>query len=83
MSNLFKSVRIIHSPQERRYYLETKRLWQFRWECVDVFEYTDKRSGNLYEPHALIDEAYDRAKKKAELLLAKTVVWERSNYFWY
>jgi len=31
--------------------------------------------------HDLMDDAFGRAKKKAEMLLARTVVWEQSNYF--
>ena len=74
MSNLFKQVRIVHSPVEKRYYVEQKLMWRFRWEKIDAFEYCEVKSTNPFGCHDLIDDAFNKAKKKAELLLAKTVV---------
>jgi hypothetical protein len=81
MSNLFKKVRIIHSPEERRYIIEQCRVWSWRWEQVDHFPYVDVRNSNPHSVHDLSGDAYDKAKKKAEMLLARSVVWEQSNYF--
>jgi hypothetical protein len=82
MSNLFKSVRIVHSPKEERYYVEQKKCWSFSWEKVDAFDYVKVRSSSPHGCHDLMDNAFERAKKKAEMLLAKSVVWEQTNYFW-
>ncbi len=82
MSNLFKRVRIVHSPEEERYYVEQKRVWSFTWRQVDVFGYCKVRSTSPFGCHDLREDAYEKAKKTAEMLLARTVVWEQSNYFW-
>lgn len=82
MSHLFKQVRIIHSPVEKRYYVEQKRMWRLRWEKIETFEYCDVRSTSPFGCHDLIDEAFIKAQKKAEMLLARVVVWEQANYFW-
>lgn len=81
MSNLFKKVRIVHSPEEDRYYVEQCRVWSWRWKVVDVFGYVKVRSSNPLGCHDLSGDAFDKAKKKAEMLLARSVVWEQSNYF--
>lgn len=81
MSNLFKKVRIVHSPEERRYILEQCRVWSWRWEQVEAFGYVDVRSSNPHGCHDLRGDAFNKAKKKAEMLLARSVVWEQSNYF--
>jgi hypothetical protein len=82
MSNLFKKVRIVHSPEEERYYVEQKRVWSWRWQKIDVFGYVNVRSASPHGCHDLAGDAFDKAKKKAEMLLARTVVWEQSNYTW-
>ena len=82
MSNLFKTVRIVHSPEERRYIVEQRRVWSWNWQRVDAFDYTDVRSTRPLDCHDLASDAFIKAKKKAEMLLARTVVWEQSNYFW-
>ena len=82
MSNLFKQVRIVHSPEEKRYYLEQKRMWRLRWEKIDTFDYCDVVSTSPFGCRDLIDAAFSKAQKKAEMLLARVVVWERRNYFW-
>ena len=82
MSNLFKQVRIVHSPEEKRYYVEQRRMWKLRWEKIDVFEYVDVRSAHPHGCHNLSGDAFSKAKKKAEMLLARTVVWQQTNYFW-
>lgn len=82
-SNLFKKVRIVHSPLEQRYLVEQKSIWSFRWVRVDVFEYVDVPSPSPFGCHDKIDAALEKAKKRAEILLARTVVWEQTNYFWY
>lgn len=80
MSNLFKSVRIIHSPLDKRYYLEQRKLWRLTWQRVDTFEYVDEIRCRPY-PEYLQHEALQRAKDKAALLLSQVVVWEKTNYF--
>jgi hypothetical protein len=82
MSNLFKKVRIVHSPDEERYYVEQRRIWAWRWELVDVFGYVKVRSSSPHGCHDLVDDAFEKAKKKAEMLLARSVVWEQTNYTW-
>ena len=82
MSNLFKAVRIVHSPEERLYFIEQKRCWAFQWEKIDSFGYVDVRSSSPHGCHDLRGDAFTKAKEKAEMLLARTVVWEQSNYVW-
>ena len=82
MSNLFKKVRIVHSPEEKRYYVEQKRVWSWGWQKIDVFGYVDVRSTSPHGCHDLAGDAFNKAKKNAEMLLARTVVWEQSNYTW-
>jgi hypothetical protein len=81
MSNLFKKVRIIHSPEEERYIVEQCRVWSWRWEQVDHFPYVNVRNSSPHGCHDLSGDAFSKAKKKAEMLLARSVVWEQSNYF--
>lgn len=81
MSNLVKKVRIVHSPEEHRYILEQCRVWSWRWEQVEAFGYVDVRSASPHGCHDLSGDAFNKAKKKAEMLLARSVVWEQSNYF--
>ena len=81
MSNLFKKVRIVHSPEEDRYYLEQCRVWSWRWQKVEAFGYVEVRSASPHGIHDLRGDAFQKAKAKAEMLLARTVVWEQSNYF--
>lgn len=83
MSNLFKSVRIVHSPLEQRYYVEQKNCWAFRWDRVESYEYVDVPSTSPHGCHDRNDKAFEKAKNKAEMLLARTVVWEQTNYFWH
>lgn len=82
MSNLFKQVRIVHSPEEKRYYVEQRRVWRLWWEKIDAFDYCEVKSTSPFGCHDFADEAFAKAKKKAEMLLARTVVWEQTNYFW-
>ena len=82
MNTMFKTVRIVHSPEENRYYVEQKRLWHFSWEKIDTYQYVDVRDTSPHGCHNLSGDAFDKAKKKAEMLLARTVVWEQSNYLW-
>lgn len=82
MSNLMKKVRIVHSPEERMYYVEEKSVWGLRWKKSDAYDYVDIRSTSPHGCHDLAGDAFDRAKKRAETLLARTVVWEQTNYFW-
>jgi hypothetical protein len=57
-------------------------VWSWQWEPVDHFCYVDVRNFNPHGCHDLSGDAYDKAKKKAEMmLLARSVVWEQSNYF--
>lgn len=82
MSNLFKAVRIVHSPEEQLYFVEQKRLWSFRWEKIESCRYVDVRSSSPHGCHNLRGDAFAKAKEKAEMLLARTVVWEQANFFW-
>lgn len=82
MSNLFKTVRIVNSPEEKKYYVEQKRCWSFRWEKVDEYQYVEIRNSNPLGCHDFASDAFHKAKKKAEMLLARSVVWEQTNYFW-
>jgi hypothetical protein len=82
MSNLFKKVRIVHSPEEKRYYIEQCRIWSWSWERIEAFEYVDVRNSSPHGCSDLSGDAFNKAKKKAEMLLSRTVVWEQSNYFW-
>ncbi len=83
MSNLCKTVRIVHSPEDQRYFVEQKRIWSFHWRQVDVFDYTETPSTSPFGCHDTIDKALEKAKKLAQTLLARTVIWEQSNYFWH
>jgi hypothetical protein len=80
VSNLFKKVRIIHSPLQRRYYVEKKSLWSFRWTTTDSYEYVEARSTLAMGCHDLAEDAFQRAQKRAETILAQCVVWEKSNF---
>lgn len=80
MSNLFMKIRIVHSPIERRYYIEQKRVWAMRWKRVEHFNYVDVMSSSPHGCHDLPADAFQRAKQKAEMLLARSVVWEQTNY---
>jgi hypothetical protein len=82
MNSLFKKVRIIHSPLEHKYVVEQKPPFSFRWQHVEYFDYVTVRNTSPHGPHDFPDEALERAKKKAETLLAKSVVWEKTNYDW-
>jgi hypothetical protein len=83
MSNLFKKVRIIHSPLETRYVVEQKPLLGFRWERIENYDYVTVPNTSSYGVRDLPPVAYEKAKKKAEILLARSVVWEQTNYCWY
>ncbi len=80
MSNLFKKVRVVHSPEEQRYYVEQCRIWSWKWERIESFYYVDIRSSSPRGCHDFASDAFDKARKKAEMLLARTIVWEQSNY---
>lgn len=83
MSNLFKKVRIIHSPLQRRYYVEKKSAFGFKWVTTDSYEYVETRSTQAMGCHDLAEDAFLRAQKRAETILAQCVVWEKANYFWH
>lgn len=78
-----KKVRIIHSPLESRYIVEQKPLFWFRWNTVEDFHYVTKPNNSSHGVHDFPPEAFEKAKKKAEILLAKSVVWEQTNYCFY
>lgn len=82
MSNLFKTVRIIHSPKEQKYIVQEKPIWSFIWKPQHEFYYSDIRRTSTHVVHDLAGDAYKKSQDYAEALLAKTVVWEKSNYFW-
>lgn len=82
MSNLMKSVRIVHSPEEKRYYVQSKSVFGLTWHKENTYEYADVRSTSPHGCHDLAGDAFARATKFSELLLAKTVVWEKTNYMW-
>lgn len=79
MSNLFRAVRIVHSPEDQCYSIQQRRLWGFMWKTVNVLNY-----GERVNPHNTLNQqsAYELAKRQAESLLAQVVVWEKKNYFW-
>jgi hypothetical protein len=83
MSNLFRKVRIIHSPLESRYVVEQKSLFGFRWDKIENYDYVTVPNYSMHGSHDLPPEAFEKAKKKAEILLAKSVVWEQTNYYWH
>lgn len=83
MNSLFKKVRIIHSPLEHMYVVEQKSPFSFKWRLVEYFDYVTVRNISPHGTHDFSDEAFERAKKKAETLLAKSVVWAKTNYDWY
>ena len=83
MSNLFKKVRIIHSPLESRYVVEQKSCFGFRWEMIENYDYVTVPNTSPYGVRDLPPAAFEKAKKKAEILLAKSVVWEQTNYNWH
>jgi hypothetical protein len=78
-----KRVRIVHSPLESKYTVEQKPLFGFRWKYVDHFDYVTTTNTSPHGPHDFAPVALLRAQKKAEILLAKSVVWEKTNYDWY
>lgn len=83
MSNLFKKVRIVHSPLECRYVVEQKSLFGFRWEKIENYDYVTVPNSSPHGVHDFPPQAFEKAQKKAEILLAKSVVWEKTNYDWY
>lgn len=82
MSNLFKKVRIVHSPIEQVYSVQIKPIWRFSWSSVEGFRYKEIPDNCPFGINDTQEESFKKAKAKAETLLAKTVVWERTNYFW-
>lgn len=80
MSNVFRKVRIVHSPEEQCYYVQQKKLWDLWWDHVDTIRYVDVRSTSPFGCHDLMADAFEKARKKAEMLLARSVVWEKANY---
>ena len=82
MSNMFKHVRIVHSPKERRYTVEERGIFSWRWSRVEAYGYVEMHHTNLHSPVDLATDAMARAVEKAETLLARTVVWEGSNFTW-
>ena len=82
MSNLFKKVRIVHSPVEQVYSVQIKPIWRLRWSSVDGYPYKEIPDMRPFGINDNQEQAFEKAKAKSETLLAKTVVWERSNYFW-
>jgi len=79
MSNLFKAVRIVHSPEDKCYFVQQRKLWRLLWTTVNVLNYVER-----VNPHNTLDQqgAYELAKRQAESLLAHVVVWEKKNYFY-
>ena len=75
MSSLLRTVRIIHSPEEMRYYVQYKNVWSFRWKVDEVVFYNRETFPS--------EMALKEARKRAEVLLCKTVVWEQTNYTWW
>ena len=80
--SMFKYVRVVHSPKERRYTVEERGAFSFRWTRVAEYEYVDELNHRPHGPHDVWETAFDRAVTKAETLLAKSVVWQRSNFTW-
>jgi hypothetical protein len=82
MSNCFKKVRIVHSPVEQVYSVQIKPIWRLRWSSVDGYPYKEIPDMHPFGINDKQEQAFEKAKAKAETLLAKTVVWERANYYW-
>jgi hypothetical protein len=80
MSNLFKKVRIVHSPKQSVYFVQEKSVYSLRWKIVRSFPYAGTApQGHPFDFQGL---AFEKAVRYAETLLARSVVWERTNYFW-
>jgi len=75
MSNLMKKVRVVHSPLEKRFFVEIKSIFGLRWRLVDIYSYSDKDQNNL------ANEAFKKAIMRCETLMARSVVWQQTNYF--
>lgn len=77
MSNMFKRVRIVHSPKEQHYTVEERGLFSWRWNRVWKYDYVETRHYSPYGTNDLASEAMAKAVGKAEILLARAVVWEK------
>jgi len=80
MSSLMKKVRVVHSPLERSFFVETKSIFGLRWKFVYGFSYTETLNTSPYGPHDSADEAFKKAIMKCEKLMARSVVWQQTNY---
>ena len=82
MKRNFLTVRIVHSPREQCYTVEFKRPWVFRWAKDRVIGYADSPQMSPWGTKDNQAEAYAKAIKRAEALLAKTIVWQQANWDW-
>jgi hypothetical protein len=78
MSNLFRKVRIVHSPKQSVYFVQEKSVYGLRWKSVKSFPYADTSPQGY--PFDIQGMAFEKAVRYAETLLARSVVWERTNY---
>lgn len=80
--SMFKHVRIVHSPRERRYTVEERGIFTWGWNRVTEYDYVELRNSSPHGTHDFAGDALAKAKAKAETLLAKSVVWQGSNFTW-
>ena len=82
MSNMFKYARIVHSPKECKYTVEERGFFSWRWRSVAEYRYVEMHNSSPHGTHDFASDAMAKAKAKAETLLARSVVWEGSNFTW-
>ncbi len=73
----FIKVRVIHSPLSEDYTVEHRSLFtNWRRDCT-IGYYPDGSYGQIPGPHKSRDEACRAAFARANVLIAKEVVWEK------
>jgi len=80
MSSLMKKVRVVHSPLEKRFFVQIKSIFGLRWRLADCYLYTETPNTSPYGPYDSADEAFKKAIMKCETLMARSVVWQQTNY---
>jgi hypothetical protein len=74
--SIFEETRIIHSPLEDKYILEYKKWYGLWWKRDSDYYYDRDGSGESKQ------EALEKAKERASTLMARFVVWSKSNIYW-
>jgi len=80
MSNRMKKARVVHSPLEHLFLAETKSIFGLRWKRIDCYSYTDTPNRLPYGPNDSAAEAFKKAIMRCETLMARSVVWQQTNY---